>query len=397
MVGRRYPIGIQTFSEVIRGGYLYVDKTDMVWQLAHYAKYVFLSRPRRFGKSLLTSTLEAYFRGDRDLFEGLKVMALEQEWKQYPVLHIDLSTAKAQSSAEELRQTLLWVLRPLTEVYGREEDENSPGKLLAGIIRRAAKRTGCQVAIIVDEYDGPLLDVMHDEGLLADVRLVMQEFYQPLKAYERYVKFCFLTGITRLSQLNIFSTLNNLTNVSLLPDFAAICGITDRELHEQLTQDIRQLAEAYDCSEEEMTEKLKNRYDGYHFSHQSPDVYNPYSLLSAFANRKVANYWFETGTPTFLIRMMKQYGFDITDMDGIEATDYSINRPTEAMTTMIPLLYQTGYLTIKDYDRESEIYTLSIPNQEVRIGYADGLLPVYAGLEGEEVQAGFALKFWRGY
>ena len=395
MITRRYPIGIQTFSEMIRGGYVYIDKSDLIWQLAHYAKYVFLSRPRRFGKSLLTSTLESYFRGERELFEDLKIMPLEKEWSKYPVLHIDLSTAKAQTSATELHNTLLWLLRPMAEIYGRETDETSPGKLLAGLIRRVYEQTAKQVVVIVDEYDAPLLDVLHDEGLLNEVRRVIQEFYQPLKACEAMVKFCFLTGITRLSQLNIFSTLNNITNVSLLPEFAAICGITQEEVLSQLQVDIQRLAEDYDCTEVQMIEKLRLRYDGYHFSRKSPDIYNPYSLLSAFANKNISNYWFETGTPTFLIRMMKHFKFNITNMDDIEATDYSINRPTEAMTTMIPLLYQSGYLTIKGYDRESDIYRLSIPNQEVRIGYADGLLPAYSGLEGEDVQTGFALRFWR--
>lgn len=392
---RKYPIGIQTFSEIIRGEYVYVDKTDLVWQLAHFAKFVFLSRPRRFGKSLLTSTLESYFRGERKLFEGLKIMQWESEWEQYPVLHLDLSRAKNQNSPKELAETLIWALRPLIDIYGRLDDETSPGKVLTGIIQRAYEQTGKQVVIIIDEYDAPLLDVLHNGQMLEDMRTTMQEFYQPLKSCERFIKFCFLTGITRLSQLNIFSTLNNMTNVSLLPPFAAICGITDEELHEQLSEDIHLLAESYGYTDAQMSQLLRARYDGYHFSHQSPDIYNPYSLLSAFANKNVANYWFETGTPTFLIRMMKQFHFDITKMDGIEATDYSINRPTEAMTTMVPLLYQTGYLTIKDYDREGNIYLLSIPNQEVRIGYSDGLLPVYTGLEGEDVQAGFALKFWR--
>ena len=395
MAERRYPLGIQTFSRVIREGYIYVDKTDLVWQLAHHSTFVFLSRPRRFGKSLLTSTLEAYFQGKKDLFKGLKIMDLEKEWEQYPVLHIDLSVVKGQQDAKELRNRLLLLLENFSDKFGSDPDEFSPGSKLDGLVRRAYRRTGKQVAVIIDEYDGPLLDVIHDKALLDDARQVMQEFYQPLKANERYIKFCFLTGITRLSQLNIFSTLNNLTNVSLLPNFAAICGITDEELHEQLSMDIHRLAESYDKTDVEMVEILRKRYDGYHFSRLSPHIYNPYSLLSAFANENISNYWFETGTPTFLIRMMRQFKFDITKMDDIEATEYSINRPTEAMTTMVPLLYQTGYLTIKDYDRESEIYTLSIPNQEVRIGYTDGLLPVYTGLEGEDIQAGFALKFWR--
>lgn len=395
MAERRYPIGIQTFSRVIREKCIYVDKTDLVWQLAHYATFVFMSRPRRFGKSLLTSTLESYFKGERELFEGLKIMSLEKDWEQYPVLHIDLSVVKGQQDAKELRSRLMLLLEKFTDKYGADPDEFSPGSKLDGLVRRAYRATGKQVVVIIDEYDGPLLDVIHDDALLNDARKVMQEFYQPLKANERYIKFCFLTGITRLSQLNIFSTLNNLTNVSLLPKFAAICGITQEELLTQLSEDIKLLADSYDYDVEVIADKLKTRYDGYHFSEKSPDIYNPYSLLSAFANKRIANYWFETGTPTFLIRLMQQFKFNLTKMDDIEATDYSINRPTEAMTTMIPLLYQTGYLTIKDYDRESEIYTLSIPNQEVRIGYTDGLLPAYTGLEGEDVQAGFALKFWR--
>ena len=395
MAERRYPIGIQTFSRIIREGYVYVDKTDLIWQIAHYSTYIFLSRPRRFGKSLLTSTLESYFLGEKELFEGLKIMELEKEWEQYPVLHIDLSVVKGQRSADDLRNRLMLLLRQFTSVYGEDPMEFSPGAMLDGLVRRAYKQTGKQVAVIIDEYDAPLLDVIHDDALLSDAREVMQELYQPLKADERYIKFCFLTGITRLSQLNIFSTLNNLTNVTLLPQFSAICGITDEELNTQLKDDIHLLAESYEMSDVEIANKLKFRYDGYHFSWKSPDIYNPYSLLSAFANKNISNYWFETGTPTFLIRLMQLFKYDITEMDGIEATDYSINRPTEAMTTMVPLLYQTGYLTIKDYDREGDIYTLSIPNQEVRIGYVDGLLPVYTGLQGEDVQSGFAAKFWR--
>ena len=395
MTMRKYPIGIQTFSEIIRERYVYVDKTELIWELAHYAKFVFMSRPRRFGKSLLTSTLESYFLGERELFEGLKIMDIEEEWEKYPVIHIDLSVIKGLQNAEEIRNRLMLLLEQYAERYGSNDMEFSPGSKLEGLIKRAYQQTGKQVAVIIDEYDGPLLDVIHDTALLDNARKVMQEFYQPLKANERYIKFCFLTGITRLSQLNIFSTLNNLTNVSLLPKFAAICGITSEELHQQLSEDIHQLAVANDYTDDEVYRKLQMRYDGYHFSRKSPDIYNPYSLLSAFANQTISNYWFETGTPTFLIRMMRHFKFDITDMDDIQATDYSINRPTEAMTTMIPLLYQTGYLTIKDYDRETEIYTLSIPNQEVRIGYADGLLPVYVGLEGEDVQAGFARKFWQ--
>ena len=395
MTDRKYPLGIQTFSRIIKENYLYVDKTDLVWQLAHYASFVFLSRPRRFGKSLLTTTLDSYFRGERQLFEGLKIMDYEQEWESYPVIHLDLSIVKGQGSAEALRTRLMLMLDDLAEQYERKANETTPGGLLAGIIKRANKQTGKQVVIIIDEYDAPLLDVLHRQEMLEDMRTVMQEFYQPLKASEALIKFCFITGITRLSQLNIFSTLNNLTNISLLPKFSPLCGITEEELYSTMLPDIEALAESYGCSTEEMKNMLKTRYDGYHFASDSPDIYNPYSLLSAFRNEKISNYWFETGTPTFLIQMMRRFKYDITSIDDVESTDYAINRPTEAMTTIVPLLYQSGYLTIKGYDRESEIYFLSIPNQEVRIGYADGLLPAYAGLEGENVQAGFALKFWR--
>ena len=213
---RRYPVGIQTFSNIIRGGFVYVDKTDLVWELTHYAKYIFLSRPRRFGKSLLTSTLESYFRGEKELFEGLKIMQLEKEWQQYPVIHLDLSTAKSQDSPESLSETLLWLLRLHVNKYGTETDETSPGKLLSGLIRRAYQQTGSQVVVIVDEYDAPMLDVLHEEQDLPSFRKVMQEFYQPLKACEAMIKFCFITGITKFSQLSIFSTINNLKNSAAL-------------------------------------------------------------------------------------------------------------------------------------------------------------------------------------
>ena len=392
---RKYPIGIQTFSEIIRNGYLYVDKTDLVWQLAHYAKYIFLSRPRRFGKSLLTSTLEAYFQGEKDLFEGLKIMDLEKEWEQYPVFRLDISTAKSQPSADALRARLMTILKDYTELYGRDDDEKTPGGLLEGLIKRAYAKTGKQVVVIIDEYDAPLLDVLHDNPMLDDMRKVMQEFYVPLKANERFIKFCFITGITKFSQLSIFSTINNLTNVTMDPAFSSICGITEQEFISVFGEDINRLAEVYGSTYSEMHAKLKLQYDGYHFSENSLEVYNPFSLLKAFQQSKVANYWFESGTPTFLIRQMQHFHTDILSLEQLEAFSSDFDQPTEAMQTALPLLYQSGYLTIKDYDRESELYTLSIPNQEVRIGYTEGLLPVYTGLEARSVKAGFALKFWR--
>jgi len=395
MMARRYPIGIQTFSEMIRGGYVYVDKTDLVWQLAHYAKYIFLSRPRRFGKSLLTSTLESYFLGESELFEGLKIMQLEQEWEQYPVIRLDISTAKAQKDADALRHSLVVMLAKYEKLYGSNHLELTPGQKLAGIIQRAYEVTGKQVAVIIDEYDAPLLDVLHDDRELDDKRKVMQEFYMPLKANEQYVKFCFITGITKFSQLSIFSTINNLKNVTLSPRFSAICGITEQEVKEVFAEDIQAMADHLGYTPEEMFQKIKLRYDGYHFSSKSEDIYNPFSLLNAFDDQELDNYWFASGTPTFLIRQMQHFKTDIMSLDLMEEPADAFDIPTEAMTTALPLLYQSGYLTIKGYDRESLMYTLSIPNQEVRIGFTKGLLPTYIGLESSNVQSGFALKFWR--
>ena len=392
---RRYPIGIQTFSEIIRKGYVYVDKTDLVWKLQDNAKFIFLSRPRRFGKSLLSSTLESYFLGEKELFEGLKIMELEKEWKQYPVIHLDLSTTKGQSSAEELRSTLMWVMDPLVKQYGTTPNEFTPGKLLAGLIQRASEKTGAQVAVIIDEYDAPLLEVLHKGEELEEMRRVMQEFYVQLKANERYLKFCFITGITKFSQLSIFSTLNNLKNVSLMPAFSAICGITEEEVKTCFREDVAAMATEYDCSADEMFDKLKEKYDGYHFSSSPVGVYNPFSLLNALDEKEMKNFWFSTGTPSYLIRQLEHFHTDITSMEHMEVASSAFDQPTENMQDALPLLYQSGYITIKDYERESQMYTLSIPNQEVRVGFVDGLLPSYTGITGSTVQSGFALKFWR--
>ena len=394
-MARKYPIGIQTFSEIVRKGYTYVDKTDLMWEMAHYAKYIFLSRPRRFGKSLLTSTLESYFKGEKELFEGLKIMDLENEWKAYPVIRLNLSMAKNQDSPDALRDRLLLMLKRYKEEYGSDPEEKTPGGVLTGLIERAYKKEGKQVVVLIDEYDAPLLDVLHEKEMLAPMRKVMQELYQPLKASEAMIRFCFITGITKFSQLSIFSTINNLKNVTMLPQFSAICGITEHEVKTVLAEGIERMAVEYGCSAEEMFGRIKTRYDGYHFSEKSEDIYNPYSLLNAFTDCKLANYWFESGTPTFLIRQMQHFRTDIMSLDRMEVSSSAFDQPTENMEDALPLLYQSGYLTIKDYDPEAEAYTLSIPNQEVRIGYTQGLLPAYIGLKGSDVQMGFAAKFWR--
>lgn len=392
---RRYPVGIQTFSEIIRNGYVYVDKTDLMWQLTRYAKYIFLSRPRRFGKSVLCSTLNSYFSGDKELFEGLKIMELEKEWKQYPVIHLSLSRAKNQTTPEGLRDALIWVMKPLIEQYGREDDEKTPGQVLWGLISRAYKQMGTQAVVILDEYDAPLLDVLHSD-VLDEMRVVLQEFYQVLKDADPMLKFCFITGITKFSQLSIFSTINNLTNITLDTMFGTICGITEEELTTTLKPDIELLAVHNQMNYEQMHGKLKAQYDGYHFTELlDEEVYNPFSLIKSFLQRKLGFYWFDSGTPTFLIRQMKHFGTNIMEVDNLEVDASAFDQPTENMQNALPLLFQSGYLTIKDYDPEVDIYTLSIPNQEVRVGYVKGLLPIYIGLEDSGVKTGFAMKFWR--
>lgn len=390
---RRYPVGIQTFSEIIRGGYIYIDKTDLIWQLAHYAKFIFMSRPRRFGKSLLASTLESYFSGDKELFKDLKIMNLEKDWKKYPVLHFDLSSAK-HLDCNGVSQEIGLQLDEYEKIYGANPKETSIGMRLGGLIRRSSEKTGVQAVVLIDEYDAPLLDVLHDDDKLAEMREVLQEFYQRLKSLESNIKFCFITGITKFSQLSIFSTLNNLTNVTLDPKFSAICGITEDELTTELWPDVENLAKVYKESPEAMHQRLKNQYDGYHFSENSPEVYNPFSLLKSFMVQKIGSWWFESGTPTFLIRQMQHFHTDITSLDKIEVPETSFDQPTENMQDALSLLYQSGYLTIKDYEPLTGAYTLAIPNMEVRVGYVKGLLPTYTGLNDGDVQLGFAAKFW---
>ena len=379
MLERKFPIGIQTFSEIIRGKYIYIDKTDLVWNLAHYSKFVFLSRPRRFGKSLLASTLESYFLGNKEIFQGLKILNLEKDWTCYPTFRFDLSGAK-HMPVQGVKDELNLLLAPYEKIFGRNPEEVTPGMRLAGIIDRAYEQTGKQVAVIIDEYDAPLLDVLHDDQRLHDIREMMQEFYQRLKKQEGKIKFCFITGITKFSQLSIFSTINNLTNITMQPEFSTLCGITDEELTTVLTPYIEQFAACNQLTTEEMHKKLKLQYDGYHFSEDSPGVYNPFSLLKALQQCKLYNYWFESGTPSFLIRQLKYFNTNITEMDNLEVPASAFDQPTENMKNALPLLYQSGYLSIKDYNRESMLYTLSIPNQEVRVGFTDGLLPAYTGL-----------------
>ena len=380
---RLYPIGIQTFSEIREKNYLYIDKTEYVYHMTHFAKYVFLSRPRRFGKSLLTSTLHSYFSGRKDLFQGLAMERLEKDWTEYPVLHFDMSTAK-HVDKEQLLQELNLKLSEYESVYGKGEEEINPNQRLMGLIKRAYEQTGRQVVVLIDEYDAPLLDVVHEKENLGVLRNIMRNFYSPLKACDPYLKYVFLTGITKFSQLSIFSELNNIKNISMDEPYAAICGITEDEMLTQMKEDMEMLAAKLNISSEEVLLKLKENYDGYHFTYPSPDIYNPFSLLNAFADGKFGSYWFGSGTPTYLIRMLEKFGVEPSEIGNNHAEVSAFDAPTETMTDIIPLLYQSGYITIKDYDESIDLYTLDIPNKEVRLGLMKSLLPNYVASKTRE-------------
>ncbi len=373
----RYPIGIQTFSKMREEGYLYVDKTDLVYEMANgNASYVFLSRPRRFGKSLLVSTLKAYFEGRKDLFEGLAMEALETEWTKYAVLHFSMSTAK-NLSKEGLESELNVKLREYERLYGRNEEDVAPNQRLQGLVKRAYEQTGQKVVVLIDEYDAPLLDVVKEEENLPILRNVMRNFYSPLKDLDPYLRFVFITGITKFSQLSIFSELNNIKNFSMDEQYASICGITEEEMLTQMRLGIEQMAQKEEMTYEEAVEQLKMTYDGYHFTWPSPDIYNPYSLLNALNDRKIESYWFGSGTPTYLIEMLRKFDVAAEKIGGEYVSASQFDAPTETMTSAIPLLYQSGYLTIKGYNRKTKDYLLDIPNREVRRGLMNSLLPEY--------------------
>ena len=381
---RLYPIGIQTFSKIREGNYLYIDKTEYVYRMTHSASsYMFLSRPRRFGKSLLTSTLHSYFSGRKDLFHGLAMEKLEKEWTEYPVLHFDMSTAK-HADSEQLLQELNLKLYGYEQIYGRLEEEVNPNQRLMGLIKRAYEQTGKKVVVLIDEYDAPLLDVVHERENLDVLRNIMRNFYSPLKACDPYLRYVFLTGITKSSQLSIFSELNNIKNISMDEPYAAICGISEDEIRLQMKDDLGGLAKKLEITPEEALMKLKENYDGYHFTSPSPDIYNPFSLLNAFADGKFGSYWFGSGTPTYLINMLEKFGVEPSEIGNNRVSVEDFDAPTERMTSIIPLLYQSGYITIKNYDEELDLYTLNIPNKEVRIGLMKSLLPHYVGSKAPE-------------
>lgn len=385
MAQRLYPLGIQTFSEIRRRDMLYVDKTEYVYRMASSGKFFFLSRPRRFGKSLLVSTFQSYFEGRKELFKGLAIEKLEHEWTEYPVLHFDMSGGK-HLDKEQLNRYLLSVLTENENRFGIKADAIDPNIRLMNLIKSLYQQTGKQVVVLIDEYDAPLLDVAHKDDNLIELRYIMRNFYSPLKLSEPYLRFVFLTGITKFSQLSIFSELNNIKNISMDEPYSGICGITKDELLTQMSEDIDALAKKMSLTREETIEKLKENYDGYHFTWPSPDVFNPFSLLNCFADGKTKAYWFGSGTPTYLINMLRKFNVLPTRITKMYAKASSFDAPTENMTTITPLLYQSGDLTIKDYEPMSEIYTLDIPNKEIKVGLFESLLPNY--LEGTFAEAG---------
>lgn len=389
---RKYPIGIQTFSEIRERNYLYIDKTQYLVDFIDKGyKYVFLSRPRRFGKSLFASMIHAYYEGRKDLFEGLAMGEYEKDWVKHPVLHLDMSAAKHMDK-DMLERYLADMLTDQEAVFGYKSEKQDPNIRLKDLVVTANRLTGRKVALIIDEYDAPLLDVVHEEQNLAALRRAMQNFYSPIKSLDPYLEFVFLTGITKFAQLSIFSELNNLFNISMYDKYSAICGISSEELHTQMLPDVERLAEHLHLSVDETFERLKRKYDGYHFSKNSEDVYNPFSLIKALASGDIGDYWFDSGTPTYIIKLLQKYNVGLRDLTGQDAGVSDFDVSPENMTTALPLLYQSGYLTIKHYEPMIDLYTLGYPNEEVRTGMVRSLAANYL-TPAEGTNSSFVIKF----
>lgn len=386
MALKLYPVGIQTFERIRKENKLYIDKTEYIYRMTHSGGcYFFLSRPRRFGKSLLVSTFESYFSGKKELFEGLAIEKLEQEWMEYPVLHFDMSGGKHMEK-EQLEDYLSNRLEAEERKWGITHTKRGANDRLTELITTAYEISGKQVVVLIDEYDAPVLDVAHDKETLDELRNVMRNFFSPLKMCEPMLRFVFLTGITKFSQVSIFSELNNIKNISLDDEYAGVCGITKEELLTQMSEDIDVLAEAQGMTREGTIAKLKENYDGYHFSPASPDVFNPYSLLNCFDDKNFGAYWFSSGTPTYLINMLRKFKVLPAKIGRSLARSSAFDAPTENLKTITPLLYQSGYITIKGYDKMSQLFTLDLPNKEIKVGLFESLLPYY--LEGMYAEEG---------
>lgn len=377
MQHKNFPIGIQTFQEIRERNLFYMDKTELVYKIANGTKNNFLSRPRRFGKSLLVTTLQAYFEGKKDLFKGLAIEHLEKDWTVYPVIRLDLSSGKYYS-LDALRSTINNILSDYEKKYDLHSSlDDTFGVRMTRIIKAAYEKSHQQVVVLVDEYDAPMLDSNTDETLQEQIRNRMRDFFSPLKAQSELLRFVFLTGITKFSQLSIFSVLNNLNNFSMDNEYASVCGFTKDEVLTCLTDDIRALGDNNNMTYDEAVEELKAEYDGYHFSAGSPDIFNPFSLLNVLYKKIFSDYWYTTGTPTFLVELLQHENMDMLQLTNILATESRFNTPTEHVGDPVPVMYQAGYLTIKGYDRQSRLYQLSFPNREVTRGFANNLVQYY--------------------
>ena len=380
-----YPIGIQNFESLRDDNYFYIDKTALVYKLATSGRYYFLSRPRRFGKSLLLSTFEAYFQGRKELFTGLAMEKLEKEWIKYPILHVDLNTQKY-DTPDSLDNILNDTLSKWEEVYGCNPTETSPSLRFKGIIRRACEKEGQRVVVLIDEYDKPMLQAIGNEALQSAYRDTMKAFYSVLKSMDGCIKFALLTGVTKFGKVSVFSDLNNL-------EYAGLCGITENELHAGFEDDLHELATAQGMTYEEVCKEMKERYDGYHFTENTEGIYNPFSLLNTFKKLKFGNYWFETGTPTYLVELLKQNRYDLENIENVETSADVLNSIYNDGSA-IPVIYQSGYLTIKGYDKTFGLYTLGFPNREVEEGFIQFLLPFYANINA--VDSPFAIRQFVG-
>ena len=361
----KYPIGIQNFEKIREGGYLYIDKTDLVYDLANNGIYYFLSRPRRFGKSLLISTLEAYFSGRKELFEGLKIAELEKEWKEHPILHLDLNTKKYEDKSS-LDAILNMHLEIWEAAYGDEKKDRSPEERFMYVIKRAFEKTGKQVVILVDEYDKPMLQAIDNDALQDEYRNTLKAFYGALKSMDRYIRFALLTGVTKFGKVSVFSDLNNLRDISMEFAYSGICGITEEELHTAMGESIAELGAANGMTVEETKMKLKEMYDGYHFNDRCMDIYNLSGLLITLDSKMLISNWLETGTPSFLVRLLKKRSSDFGDLEGVEIDGRLLENNDTASKNLVPVIYQSGYLTIKAYDKKSNTYKLGFPNEYVK-------------------------------
>ena len=381
-----YPIGIQDFEKIRSGSFVYVDKTDLVYKMAQKGGYYFLSRPRRFGKSLLVSTMEAYFSGKKELFEGLAIADLEKNWIQYPVLRFDLS-GEDYSQNGSLGVVLTRQLKRWEDIYGMTDIADTPSARFKEVIDAAYAKTGNQVVILIDEYDKPIMDSLGDKKLNESFRSLLQAFYGVMKAKDACIRFGFLTGVTKIGKLSVFSGLNNLKDISMDARYTDICGISEKDLKKYFAESVKELAQADGLSEQECYGELARMYDGYHFCEDSEGMYNPFSLLNTFDSLKFKEYWFETGTPSFLVKMMKETSYDVTRLSGDEVGSTLLTDVDSAFANPVPFLYQAGYLTIKDYDKEYKLYKVGFPNKEVKDGFLNYLLNFYAPVQSESTNA----------